>query len=69
MINVSTFEELEKAAISTTPAIIVVSGKIVHEGRIKVGSNKSIIGKNSGAGMYDEGLSLLLKTHPLNRYL
>jgi pectate lyase len=67
VINVSTFEQLEKAAQGTAPAIIVVSGKIQHEGKIRVGSNKSFIGKNSQAGMYHNVHIYFTTRHILRR--
>jgi pectate lyase len=51
MIQVTTFEQLAKEAADSTPKIIVISGKIQRDAKIRVGSNKSFIGKNSQAGM------------------
>src|ERR1700760_3794064 len=53
-VNVSTYEALDKACSGSEPRIIIVSGKIHHEGRVNCGSNKSIIGKN-GAELIGNG--------------
>jgi len=46
VVHVSTFEALQAAVSGSAPKIVVVSGRIAKEGRITVGSNKSIIGKD-----------------------
>ncbi|TID27353.1 putative pectate lyase A [Venturia nashicola] len=58
IVTVSTLAELEKAAAAAGPAIIMVSGKIATPGKVRIGSNKSIIGKDSKAELAGVGLSI-----------
>lgn len=52
VVNVASYAELVKACAGVAPAIIMVTGKISTPGKIRVASNKSIIGKNSQAGTF-----------------
>jgi pectate lyase len=48
-ITVTSYSEFADAVSGTKPAIVIVSGTIQHEAKTRVGSNKSIIGKDSRA--------------------
>lgn len=49
---VSTFDDLVSAASGDDPTIIIVEGEITQDGTVEVGSNKSILGRDSSAGIY-----------------
>jgi pectate lyase len=50
--TVSTFAQFTAAVSGDAAKIIVISGPISSTGNVKIGSNKSIIGKDSSAGMH-----------------
>ena len=55
--TVSTYAQFTAAVSSDTAKIVVVSGTITQTAdQVKVGSNTSIIGKNSGAKLVGFGL-------------
>jgi pectate lyase len=54
--TVKSFAELSSAVSGDKAAIVIVDGALSGSGTIKVGSNKSIIGKNSGASLTGAGI-------------
>jgi pectate lyase len=48
-VTVTSYEQFAQAVSGSEPKIILVSGTIRHEAKTRIGSNKSIIGKNSQA--------------------
>ncbi|QDS67669.1 hypothetical protein FKW77_004998 [Venturia effusa] len=69
VINVASTAALEKACAQAGPAIIVVSGKISSPAKIRVSSNKSIIGKDSQAELAGVGLLVLKQKNVIIRNL
>jgi pectate lyase len=57
--TVSTFAQFTAAVSGDTAQIVVVSGPIASTGNVKIGSNKSIIGKSSAAKL--SGFTLTVK--------
>lgn len=49
-ITVTTLDALTSAVAGDTPAIILISGTITGDTVVKIGSNKSVLGK-AGAGV------------------
>lgn len=58
-IEVSTFDELSDAVKGDDAAIVLITGPIKSTGDIRVGSNKSIIGKDSSVQL--EGFTITVK--------
>lgn len=54
--TVTTFEQLSSAAESDDPAIIYVKGTITGTDKVRVGSNKSILGLDSSSKLVGVGL-------------
>jgi len=54
-VTVTTYEQFAQAVSGSDPKIIIVSGVINHEAKTRIGSNKSIIGKNSQAHLVGNG--------------
>jgi len=55
-VTVSTLAQFTAAVAGTNPSIVVVTGTISGAAQVRVGSNKSIIGKNSSAKLVGIGL-------------
>ena len=49
---VTSLSALKSAVSGNSPAIVIVSGTIAGNEAVKVGSNKSILGKDSSASKY-----------------
>jgi pectate lyase len=47
--TVSTYAQFTAAVTDDTARIVVVTGTISQAAQVRVGSNKTIVGKNSGA--------------------
>ncbi|KAF2730534.1 pectin lyase-like protein [Polyplosphaeria fusca] len=56
---VSTFAQLEAAVKGDIPRIVMITGPITSTGNVKIGSNKTVIGKNSSAKL--TGFTLTVK--------
>ncbi|KAG8790147.1 hypothetical protein FRC12_012676 [Ceratobasidium sp. 428] len=67
-VTVSTLAALTSAAADDTAKIVVVSGTITGNTVIKIGSNKSILGK-SGASLVGVGLRVIKKNNVIIRNL
>lgn len=73
VVHVSTFEQLSQAVAGNEPRIVVVSGKIQRDAKLKVGSNKSIIGQNPqaeliGAGIFIRGSkNIIIRNLKINK--
>ena len=57
-VTVSTASEFKTAVGNDNPAVVVVSGRINLGGDVKVGSNKTIIGADTSAGLYAGAIKL-----------
>lgn len=57
-VTVSSLAALESAAGDNTAKIIIINGVISGSKSVKVGSNKTILGKNSGAALNGVGLRI-----------
>jgi pectate lyase len=67
--TVSTYAQFTAAVTDDTARIVIVSGTITKAARVKVGSNKSIIGKNSSAKLVGIGLYINSKKNVIIRNL
>ncbi|KAF2660775.1 polysaccharide lyase family 1 protein [Lophiostoma macrostomum CBS 122681] len=56
--TVASFAEFSSAVSGDEAAIIIVDGALTGEDTVKVGSNKSIIGKDSGASLTGFGVTI-----------
>lgn len=56
-IQVSTWEAFRQAVSGDEPAVVVVEGRI-EVGSVRIGSNKTIIGASTSAGLHGRGIGL-----------
>ncbi|KAK1753315.1 polysaccharide lyase [Echria macrotheca] len=66
-VTVETAAELKTAVAGDSPAVVYIKGEIALPSRLKVGSNKSVIGVGSSAHITGSGIDIYSRTNVIIR--